>query len=322
MFKIVASIITGVAMVFAPVVTTHAAASATAFVSPASGTYTKGNVFSVSIYEDSGDNDVDSARANLTYDTSKLEAQSISAGDFNTCVTAPSAGGGSINTGDCTVLGGKKRGQVRLATVSFKAIAEGTAAVNFSSAKVVNGGTDLPVTLVNASFTVAAPATGGMGGGSAATNSTASTPAAANKVATTTPVTGEGQNSVSTDEAKSDTKAADTAKDTKKDDTKAATNSDAQNTSSKRNIWPMIIILLIAATAAAYAYRNRSTGAPVKEETAKKDTKNPIAPAEAVVAAPVAKKLDDAEKAVKKPQQNANRNKKAGHKRPSNKRTR
>ena len=84
MFKTIAGLAIGVAMAFAPVATTHAAAGATVFVSPASSTYTKGNTFTLAIYEDSADNDADSARADLTYDTSKLEATAISGGNFNT----------------------------------------------------------------------------------------------------------------------------------------------------------------------------------------------------------------------------------------------
>jgi hypothetical protein len=258
MFKTLAGLFVGTAMAFAPVATTHAAASATAFVSPAGGTYTTGSTFSVAIYEDSGDNDADSARADLTYDAGKLQATGISAGDFTTCVTAPSANGGSISTGDCTILGAKKRGQQRLATVTFKAIAEGTAAINFSSAKVVNGGTDLPVTLVNGSFTVAAPAQGGMGGGSTSTTTTTSgqNTTVAQNTGTTADTSVATTPTATDDKAKADVKG-DTTKANNDNKTKEMVQSTA---SKKRNAWPWIILTVVAIVAIAYALRNRVNG--------------------------------------------------------------
>jgi hypothetical protein len=335
MFKTLTGLVVGTAMAFVPVATTHAAVSANAFVSPSGGTYTTGNTFSVVIYEDSGDNDVDSASAKLTYDAGKLEATKIEPGDFTTCIGSPSASGGNISTSDCTILGAKKRGQQRLATVTFKAVAEGTAAVNFSSAKVVNNGVDLPVTTANGSFTVAAPATGGMGGGSTTTgssSSSSSSSSAANKVATTG--TTGSTTPVATDNTATDA-ASDTKADTSKDDTKkadttkadTAKSADGKNTASKsRNWWPMVIILLVAVTAAAYAYRNRGTATPVEEaeEPKAKETKKPVSAAvEAATASAAVKRAGADKSAQSKPQQQgANRNKKNGNRRPSNERTR
>jgi hypothetical protein len=268
MFKILAGLFVGTAMAFAPIATIHAAASATAFVSPAGGTYTTDSTFTVAIYEDSGDNDADSVHADLTYDAGKLQATGISAGDFTTCATPLSASNGTIDTGNCTILGAKKRGQQRLATVTFKAIAEGTAAVNFTGAKVVNGGTDLPVTLVNGSFTVAAPAQGGMGGGS--TSTTTTTSGQNTTVAQNTSTTADTSATAPTDDkAKTDVKG-DTAKANNDNKTKEMVQSTA---SKKRNPWPWVILTVVAIAAVAYALRNRVSGISKDEDVAAKVVK-------------------------------------------------
>lgn len=335
MFKFVAGLTVGTAMALAPVGVTHAAAGASVFVNPGSGTYAKGSTFAVAIYENSGDNDVDSARANLTYDAGKLEATGISGGDFTTCLSAPSASGGTVSTGDCTILGGKKRGQQLLATVTFKAVAEGVAAVNFSSAKVVNNGTDLPATTTNGSFTVSAPAAGGQGGGSSSGGSTggssnggsgsaqrmattgnagAVTPAA--QPATPAPEAGKVESAAETKEAKDAAKKADEPQ--KSDDQKA------EAATGKRSTWPWIILLLIAVTAAIYVYRKRDTESGAPETDSVKDAKTAKKPAPAAVKTddvPVAAKAD-ARKGSAQSKGHQSRGKNRSGKHTSNKRSR
>jgi hypothetical protein len=266
MFKAIAGVIVGTVLAFVPVATTHAAPSASVSASPSSGTYAKGSTFAVTIYENSGDDDVDSARADLTYDANKLEAIGISAGDFTTCVTAPSAGAGTISTGDCTILGAKKRGQQRLATVTFKAVAEGTAPLNFTGAKVVNNGTDLAVTTSNASFTVTAPASAGQGGGStggsagSASNNTTATNSVAQRAGNTGSTAPVAQTTPTQEEVQKTEGATD------KKDNKQAQPENNDEAKGQRSAWPWIILLLIAATAAIYVYRKRGNEVPAEEK--------------------------------------------------------
>lgn len=275
MFKTIAGLIVGTAMAFVPTVTTHAAGAATLSLSPAGGTYTNGNTFSVGIYEDSGANDADSASASLTYDAGKLQATGISGGAFTTCVTQPSAGGGTISTGDCTILGAKRQGSQLLAVVTFKAIATGTAAVNFTSGKVVNAGTDLATTMSNGSFTINAPAQGGSGSGSGSgasaptsttTTTTAGQSAAARAATPTTTAATTSPVIENNDTSKPDVK----GDSTKKNDTKKEI---VQNTATKKhNVWPWVILVVVAAAAVAYVMRNRVSGAATAKKEAEADT--------------------------------------------------
>src|SRR5690349_18749834 len=124
LFAILAGVMSAIAVALVPA-TAAAAGSTVLSLSPATGNYEAGANFSVVISENSGANDVDSARADLTYDAAVLQVTNFTTGGnpFTTCATPASASAGKITTGDCTLLGGKKQGKQTLATVTFKALA-------------------------------------------------------------------------------------------------------------------------------------------------------------------------------------------------------
>ncbi|HEV7454536.1 MAG TPA: hypothetical protein VGO07_04730 [Candidatus Saccharimonadales bacterium] len=242
-----------------------AAGSATMLVNPASGSYTTGSTFTVTISEDSGANDVDSARAQLSYNAGTLEivGYSTAGNPFTTCTSPASYGGGSINTGDCTLLGGKKQGNQPLGAATFKVLANsGSSSLTFSSSsQVVSNGVDSALSFVNGAYSYSAPApapapvSGGMGGGSSAPVTSNSSSNNANTNSTVA--------SNSTTPAASDTTPAANGE-VKADATKKSTAKTSDNTKknvavkkSSRTVWPWIILIVLGAVAVAYGMRNR-----------------------------------------------------------------
>lgn len=104
----------------------HAAGSASLGLSPAGGSHAIGSTFSVSVYENSGGTAVNGAEADLNFNSSQLELLGKSCGSAFE-ITAP-AGGNSLT---CATVTPKSGSQV-VGTVSFKALAAGSAGVNFA----------------------------------------------------------------------------------------------------------------------------------------------------------------------------------------------
>ncbi len=171
-----------------------AAGSASFSLSPASGSHDINTTFSVSIYENSGSETVNTVDAHLSYDQAKLEYISLSTGGspFGTC-TETSGGGGSVRI-TCAKLGGTVTGNQFVGSVSFKALVGlGSTSVNFASdSHIVRSPDSVDIWNGNTtggtySFTTpAAPPSGGSGstagsgGGSAASkpkNTTTTAPA-------------------------------------------------------------------------------------------------------------------------------------------------
>jgi hypothetical protein len=243
-------------IVFAPASASAAVGSATFAVSPSAGSYTVGATVTINITESGSE--ADSARAQLSYSASTLEVVSsnFSMNAYNTCVTSPSAGNGSIDTGNCTVLGGKRTSST-LGQVTFKVKSTGTGSIAFTSKQAVNNGEDLSVSSSNASFTLnAAPVVDEPAPtGTAPTTKNTTTNNTNNKTATTTTTDGE----VAGDE----TTAAETAKtedDKKKDDTKKSDDKkdDSKDTSSSAWFWPVALVAVIAGYVAARTMRSRA----------------------------------------------------------------
>jgi hypothetical protein len=275
---------------FVPV-SVNAAPTAVFSISPAGGTYTIGSTFTVSIYEDSGSDSVDSARAELNYNQGSLQLLSVtnSGSPFTTCVTGAGGGSGHITTGDCTLLGGKKQGKQRLGQATFKVTAStGTASVVFTaSSQAVNAGVDLAESFSNGSYTLAAttsPAT-------SPTPPPAQAPPASNPAGSPTKKTTTSNNNGSTatttttpevEETNGEVKSgSDKKKEAKKDENK---KDQAEAASDKANIWTGILVA-IAAGAAFFAGRRyvaqRAAIAKAKDEAkqtpakkAKRQTKN------------------------------------------------
>jgi len=125
--------------------------------SPESGTYKVGDTFAVRIMVNSGSDAVNTGDGTITYDTSTLTAVSVSkdGSPFNLWVTEPSIAGGRI-----TFAGGATSplsGSRAIATISFRAKAEGTGKVEFASASLLAGaGQNVLSGQTGASFTITA----------------------------------------------------------------------------------------------------------------------------------------------------------------------
>ncbi len=132
--------------------------SATMSLTPSSGTYSAGVSIVVSIYEDSGANQVNGVQANLSYPTSKLQyVSSTNSGStaFPT-VLQNTGGGGSVQIGVGN-LSTSSTGSQLVATVTFTALAAGSATVDFASGSAValtSGGTDGLVGTTNATYSI------------------------------------------------------------------------------------------------------------------------------------------------------------------------
>jgi hypothetical protein len=262
-----------------------AAGTGTFLVSPTGGTYNQGSTFSVTIGENSGANDVDSARAALTYNASALQVVGFStAGNpFTACVSSAGASGGSITTGDCTLLGGKVQGYQTLATVSFKVLAgSGSAAVTFSnSSQLVSNGADLSWSASNGTYSFAAPVTGGQGGGSDSGSSSSTSSSTATN-GTTKATTGSTSSNNSTSAASGETKDASTtaaSDDSKKATSDSAKETDATKTADKKSgskawLW-IVLAVIVAAVAAALAFRKKQAAQAQQAVEAKKKAQTP-----------------------------------------------
>lgn len=163
----------------------RAAGTGTLTLSPSSGTYTTGNSFTVTVYEDSGSETINTVQADLQYDASKLQFVSINANQPTSAFgvkAAANGGSGSVTfqMGNIQALSGKQP----VGTVTFKVLgSSGSTAVNFKSSSTIltnqspatdvwNGST------AGGSYTLKAPAT--------STPSTPSTPASPSKPSTST----------------------------------------------------------------------------------------------------------------------------------------
>jgi hypothetical protein len=124
------------------------AASASVFLSPSSGSVTNGNNLVVNVFEDSGAEPVNAASLRISYPTSLLQYVSISNSSAFNIVATSSGGGGavSIDRGANPAVTGNQL----IASITFKAVANGTASVTFpggnSDAKVLSQNTNQSIT--------------------------------------------------------------------------------------------------------------------------------------------------------------------------------
>ena len=268
-----------------------AAAGSNVFsVSPTGGSYKTGNTLTMVISENSATNDVDSARAELTYNQATLQVVGFStAGNpFTTCLGASaSAGAGKISTGNCTLLGGKKQGKQTLGSVTFKVLANsGSSSVAFTgTSQLINNGVNLGWSQVGATYSFSAPAsnpsTPPASGGS---NPTSGNPATGRQASTTTASsTPAGSDQSTNNTANTSSPAGKKAQEVAAAQTKKSENSDgksdAQSTgntaknSSKAWLW--IPVTLAAVAAGLFAARKVRGTTPA----ATKKVKSPVAAA-------------------------------------------
>lgn len=97
-----------------------------------------GETFSVGVTIDTGDDTVSAAELHLTYDQTKLEAQSISAGSYLPVVLST----GQVGGGNASIILGSqptepKKGSGILATISFKTLTPSISNIDFASSTQV-----------------------------------------------------------------------------------------------------------------------------------------------------------------------------------------
>lgn len=152
-------------------------AAASLSLSPASSTKAVGNTFSVDIVVDTGGDAIGGVTAILTYDTTRLQAQStaLTPGPIFGTSVSPFTNSIDATTGqiryDSGTLGTAYTGRGTLATMTFRAIAVGTAQVNFtfnpssttgtSLVAAATGPTNLLTTVNNGTYTITSTGTGG-----------------------------------------------------------------------------------------------------------------------------------------------------------------
>lgn len=136
--------------------TVFAATSATIYVSPSSSSVTNGNNVTISIRINPNSNPVDSVQAVLNFDSSKLQYLSYSAGAFTT-FQANASGSSFSYVG--TLLGSSTSSDSLMFSVTFKAVADGSASLSVSGVSAAYQGNAFNQTLAaNGSVTVSTPA--------------------------------------------------------------------------------------------------------------------------------------------------------------------
>lgn len=141
------------AAVFLPVSKAYAT-SASVSVSPSSSSITKGSSVTVQVRVSSASG-YDSAQATLNFDSSKLQYVSYGNGAF-TPAPAPSVSGSSVRYSGA-ILGGEVSGNQLLFSVTFNAVASGTASLSLSSVRVLKAGSDFAVSSSGGSVTISEP---------------------------------------------------------------------------------------------------------------------------------------------------------------------
>lgn len=138
---------------------THIVEAANVAISPSSGTYSQGQSFTVTVQTNPQGQSVNAVEAKLSFDNTKLSVVNVSktGSVFSLWTTEPTFS----NTAGTIDFGGGSpspfSARSNLITVTFRAVAEGTASVSVSSASVLAAdglGTDVYTSPSNASFTI------------------------------------------------------------------------------------------------------------------------------------------------------------------------
>ena len=156
---------------FAFTAKTNVLAAASLSFDPASKTIAPNGTFNVGVVVNTGGAETDGVDAVIRYDGNKLEFVSASMGNLYSTVLTPNptpTTPGQLTLGAAAVSGESYNGTGTFATITFKAIAEGTANVYFdftsgstTDSNIVYQGEDLLGSISNASYTITQTGTGG-----------------------------------------------------------------------------------------------------------------------------------------------------------------
>lgn len=139
------------------------AAGASLYLSPASGSYAVGATFTVSVKVNTGGQAVNAAQGSLSFDSSVLQAVSVSRGGsvFSLWTAEPTISGASVNFGGGVPHPGYNGSAGQVFSITFKTKKEGTAAVRLSGGAILASdgkGTDILTGLGSGSYQVSAAA--------------------------------------------------------------------------------------------------------------------------------------------------------------------
>jgi hypothetical protein len=146
-----------VAIVGFTVFTSMAAGSATMYVTPSSGTYSPNATIAVAVRINTQGEDVNAVQADLTYNASRLEFQSIDTSGTAFGIEAVNTGGsGTVNISRGSIT--DVNGDVLVATVNFKVLNNaGSATISFAGTSAIvrtSDQVDVSGTKTGANFTV------------------------------------------------------------------------------------------------------------------------------------------------------------------------
>lgn len=290
----ITSLVAGISILAASLAPVQVSALSDASLSLAGSTNTTG-AFSTIIYGNTGADDANTASVSVSFSGGTVSGVSYdySVGQFRT--QTPSGAYGAAGKGPSGTF---PIAAVRF-TVASPAVVTATASGTLKHAVrdangVATGATEnFAVSAGTATFTFNAPEQGGMGGGSHDNTTTTTTSGGGNTVAQNT------GNTNTTTAAPAPTAAPQNDAQTKGAATEQKSDNDnkkeiVENTGSKKNVWPWIILLLIAGTIIAYVLRNRA--ADTKKTAGVRTTKPAEAPraVEAAAAAAGTKKAASA----------------------------
>ena len=155
----IATVKLGILLAFFAIATSVFAAETS--ITPAAGTYTKGQTFSAIVKVDPAGKNVNAVEATLTFDTTKLSVVNVSktGSVFSLWTTEPTFS----NTQGTVQFGGGSptpfSAPSTLAVITFRAVGEGTVTVDFKTASVLAAdglGTDVYSGSVKANYTITA----------------------------------------------------------------------------------------------------------------------------------------------------------------------
>ncbi|MFA5935659.1 MAG: Ig-like domain-containing protein [Patescibacteria group bacterium] len=136
-----------------------AAEAATLYFSPATGAYAVGKTFTINVMVSTPDQAANAYSGSISYPTDVLELTGLGKGSsvVSLWVQEPSFSGGRANFEGVTFNPGYKGGAGRIISLTFKAKAEGTGVVRFTSGSILANdgeGTNILTGLGTATFTI------------------------------------------------------------------------------------------------------------------------------------------------------------------------
>ena len=157
------------------------AGAATLSVSPSSQSVNAGDTFAVTVNLDTQNASVDGVDLRyLNYNSNLLQAQSVTPGNLMPMTLANSVDNnlGRITFSQVSAGGSKYKGSGVLATITFKALAAGSANLSFNytngnttDSNVAAAGADVLSAVVNGSYTISGSSSGTTGGTGSASGS-------------------------------------------------------------------------------------------------------------------------------------------------------